>query len=164
MNQPIRILGVDPGFDRTGFGVVEKRGGDAIWIAHGCIQTDAKLPFEQRLICLRNELKNVIDLHQPACVAVEELFFQNNAKTAIKVGMARGVIILALADAGIPIVELTPNQVKQGITGWGAADKKSVQEMVKRFLKLHEIPKPDDAADALAIAIVGSLLYRPTMS
>lgn len=161
MSDPVRILGIDPGFDRTGFGVVEKRGSDATWVAHGCIQTHAGLPFEQRLLCLRNELKQVIETHKPACVAVEELFFQNNAKTAIKVGMARGVIILSLAEAGIPIVELTPNQVKQGITGWGAADKKAVQEMVKRCLKLREVPKSDDAADALAIAIVGGLLYRP---
>jgi len=160
MSTVTRILGIDPGFDRTGFGVVDQRGSDATWIAHGCIQTHAGLEFAQRLKIVRDELKQLLDLHQPQCVAVEELFFQNNAKTAIKVGMARGVVILTLADAGVKIVELTPNQVKQGIAGWGGADKKQVQGMVQRVLKLKDIPKPDDAADALAIAIVGGMLYK----
>lgn len=160
----IRVLGIDPGFDRTGFGVVEQRGSDATWVAHGCIQTSADDSFAKRLQQTRDGIVDLVRTHAPDCVAVEQLFFSNNAKTAIKVGMARGVIILALADAGVQIVELTPNQVKQGMTGWGAADKKQVAGMVQRFLKLEEIPKPDDAADALAIAIVGGLLYRPTTS
>jgi crossover junction endodeoxyribonuclease RuvC len=160
MSNIVRILGIDPGFDRTGFGVIDTRGSDAIWVAHGCIQTRAGDDFAERLKVVRNELKKLVDLHQPHCVAVEELFFQTNAKTAIKVGMARGVIVLTLSDAGLPIVELTPNQVKQGIAGWGAADKKQVQFMVQRVLKLKDVPKPDDAADALAIAIVGGMLYR----
>jgi len=161
MTKPSCILGIDPGFDRTGFGVVLKQGSDATWVAHGCIQTSPKDTFAERLRKTRDGIVELITAYAPDCVAVEQLFFQTNAKTAIKVGMARGVIILALADAGIPIVELTPNQVKQGMTGWGAADKRQVAEMVQRFLKLKEVPKPDDAADALAIAIVGSLLYRP---
>lgn len=160
MSDPVRILGIDPGFDRTGFGVIDQRGSDATWIAHGCIQTNSKMTFAERLQMVRDELKRLIDLHQPACAAVEQLFFSNNAKTAINVGMARGVVVLTIADAGVPIVELTPNQVKQGVAGWGGADKKQVQEMVQRMLKLTETPKPDDAADALAIAIVGGLLYK----
>lgn len=160
MTQPLRILGIDPGFDRTGFGLIEARGSDATWLAHGCIQTDASDGFSDRLKVVRDELRQLLDLHRPDCVAVEQLFFQSNAKTAIKVGMARGVILLTLADAGLPLVELTPNQVKQGIAGWGGADKKQVQDMVQRVLKLKEIPTPDDAADALAIAIVGAMLYK----
>ena len=156
----MRILGIDPGFDRTGFGVVDQKGSDAVWVHHSCLQTSKGDDFSLRLQQTRDGVKEVIKKFKPDCVAVEQLFFQTNAKTAIKVGMARGVILLAIADAGLPLVELTPNQVKQGITGWGAANKKGVQEMVKRFLKLKEIPKPDDAADALAIAIVGGLMAR----
>lgn len=156
----LRVLGIDPGFDRTGFGVIDQKGSDATWIHHSCLQTDKGDDFSVRLQQLRDEVQSVIKKYKPDCVAVESLFFQSNAKTAIKVGMARGVIFLAIVDAGIPVVEVTPNQIKQGITGWGAAGKKGVQEMVKRFLKLKEIPKPDDAADALAIAIVGGLMYN----
>ncbi|MBM3204815.1 crossover junction endodeoxyribonuclease RuvC [Candidatus Uhrbacteria bacterium] len=156
----LRVLGIDPGFDRTGFGVIDQKGSDAIWIHHSCLQTDRADDFSRRLLEIRDELSSIIKKYKPDCVVVEQLFFSNNAKTAMKVGMARGVIFLAIADAGLPIVEVTPNQIKQGITGWGAAGKKGVQEMVKRFLKLKEIPKPDDAADALAIAIVGGLMYR----
>ena len=155
-----RILGIDPGFDRTGFGVVDMRGSDAVWVHHECLQTSAEDEFAVRLQAVRDRLRQVIETYSPTAVAVEELFFQTNAKTAIKVGMARGVVFLALADAGLPIVELTPNQVKQGMTGYGKADKKQVQEMVQRFLKLSVAPTPDDAADALAIAIVGGLLVR----
>jgi crossover junction endodeoxyribonuclease RuvC len=155
-----RILGIDPGFDRTGFGVVDMRGSDAVWVHHECLQTSADDDFAQRLQHVRNKLHEVIDIYKPSAVAIEQLFFQSNAKTAIKVGMARGVMFLVLADAGLPIVEMTPNQVKNGLTGWGNADKKQVQEMVKRFLKLTDIPRPDDAADALAIAIVGGLMAR----
>ncbi len=156
----IRVLGIDPGFDRTGFGVIDSRGSDATWVDHGCVMTSAKDPFDLRLRQTRDGVRDLIAAHAPACVVVEELFFSTNAKTAIKVGMARGVILLAASDAGIPIVELTPNQVKQGITGWGKADKRQVQEMVQRLLKLAERPEPDDAADALAIAMVGALMYR----
>lgn len=156
----MRILGIDPGFDRVGFGVIDQTRGEATWIFHGCLQTKAGDDFTRRLQQVRDAVKKVIDTHQPQVVAIEHLFFSNNAKTAIKVGMARGVAMLAVADAKLPIVELTPNQIKQGIAGWGGADKKQVQEMVKRLLKLKVIPKPDDAADALAIAIVGGLAAR----
>lgn len=153
-----RILGIDPGFDRTGLGVIEQTGNRLTWIHHSCVQTRAGDPFALRLQQTRDGVRRAIEQFQPHAAVVEQLFFQNNAKTAINVGMARGVIILALADAGIPLIEITPNQVKQGITGWGAADKKQIQEMVRRLLNLKEIPRPDDAADALALAIVGGPL------
>ncbi|MEN9558033.1 MAG: hypothetical protein RL141_402 [Candidatus Parcubacteria bacterium] len=157
---PCRVLGVDPGFGRTGLGVVEMRGSDATHVWHSVIETLPDEAFVDRLAAVRNDLTEAIRRFSPQVACVESLFFQTNAKTAMKVGMARGVILLALADAGIPIVEVTPNQVKQGIAGWGGADKKQVQEMVARLLHLAEIPKPDDAADALALAIVGGLVHR----
>lgn len=160
----MRILGIDPGFDRTGWGVIEDVGGRLSFVECGCIQTSAKDAYEKRLQAVRDGLRDLIASHAPDAVAIEQLFFQTNAKTAIKVGMARGVAVLAVADAGLPIVEPTPNQVKSGTTGNGSADKKQVQEMVVRLLKLPSIPTPDDAADALAIAIVGSTLFRPRHS
>jgi crossover junction endodeoxyribonuclease RuvC len=160
----MRILGIDPGFDRTGWGVISDDGGRLSYIACGCLQTDKHDDFSLRLQSVRDELALLIRTHAPDAVAVEQLFFQTNAKTAIKVGMARGVVLLAIADANLPLVELTPNQVKQGTTGHGKADKKQVQEMVVRLLKLKETPKPDDAADALAIAIVGATIAHSRRS
>ncbi len=155
-----RILGIDPGFDRMGFGIVDVAGSSVTWVAHGCTQTDAKDDFATRLQVMRDALQKILKKYKPDGAVVEQLFFQTNAKTAMKVGMARGVILLALADAGVPTVEITPNQLKQGMTGWGRADKKQIQEMVRRVLSLKQIPKPDDAADALALAIVGSPLMK----
>jgi crossover junction endodeoxyribonuclease RuvC len=151
----MRLLGIDPGFDRTGWGVVEDVGGKLTYIACGCIQTSTKDIFEKRLQTVRDGLAEIIKTYQPEAVSMEQLFFQTNAKTAIKVGMARGVAALVVADAGLKLIEPTPNQVKSGTTGQGNADKKQVQDMVVRLLKLGAIPKPDDATDALAIAIVG---------
>lgn len=160
----MRMLGIDPGFDRTGWGVIEDEGGRLAFIECGCIQTSAEDAFETRLQAVRDGVRDVIGNYVPDAVAIENLFFQTNAKTAIQVGMARGVVVLAAADAGLPIVEPTPNQVKSGTTGQGNAEKKQVQQMVVRLLKLKEIPKPDDAADALAIAIVGATLTRSRIS
>lgn len=154
----MRILGIDPGFDRTGWGVIEVVKNEFRWMGHGCIQTSSKDVFTKRLQETRDGVDRIIKKAKPDVVVVEHLFFSNNAKTAINVGMGRGVILLAIADAGIPLVELTPNQVKQATTGYGAAKKEQIQEMVKRLLKLKEIPEPDDAADALAIAIAGSTI------
>ncbi len=151
----MRLLGIDPGFDRTGIGLVDHARGKMAWVWHGCIQTSAKDPFAVRLQQVRNGLKEVLERAKPDAAVVERLFFQTNVKTALDVGMARGIVVLALADARVPLIELTPNQVKQGIAGYGAADKKQVQAMVQRLLGLKDIPKPDDAADALALAIVG---------
>lgn len=160
MSSPLRVLGVDPGFGRTGLGVIDLERGDATHVWHSVIETGSDQEFVDRLKCVRNDLAEAIRRFQPQAACVESLFFQSNAKTAMKVGMARGVILLALADAGLPIVEVTPNQVKQAIAGWGGADKKQMQAMVARLLHLKEIPKPDDAADALALAIVGGLMSR----
>ena len=154
----MRILGIDPGFDRTGWGVIDVVKNEFRWLGHGCIQTSAKDAFTQRLQETRDGVQRVITKAKPDVIVVEQLFFSNNAKTAINVGMGRGVILLAIADAGIPLIELTPNQVKQATAGYGGAKKEQIQEMVKRLLKLKEIPEPDDAADALAIAIAGSTM------
>lgn len=156
----MRMLGIDPGFGRTGIGIVDVRGSDATYISHAVIETPKEHDFSKRLLSLRDELRRVIETQKPDAAVVEELFFQTNVTTAMKVGMARGVVLLTLAEMSVPLVELTPNQVKQGITGWGGADKKQVQDMVVRLLKLKEIPQPDDAADALALAIVGGLVAR----
>jgi len=148
------ILGIDPGIADTGYGVIEKgAGGKLSCLTYGSIKTKAGLPMAERLEILHDELEKIIKKYQPALASVEELFFQNNAKTAIIVGEARGVILLVCRKSKIPIVELTPLQVKQTIAGFGRADKLQVQKMVKLLLNLKEIPKPDDAADALAIAI-----------
>ena len=154
----MRVLGIDPGFDRNGFGVVDDIGGKLIHIDHGVLQTSKDDSFLYRLKQVRDNVAGLIEKYKPDAVAVEKLFFQTNAKTAINVGMARGVVLLAIADANKKLIEPTPNQVKQGTAGHGQADKKQVQEMVKRLLKLDAVPEPDDAADALAIAIVGCTL------
>ena len=148
------ILGIDPGIADTGYGVIEKGpGGKLTCLAYGSIKTKAGLPIDERLEILNQELQKIINKYQPKLAAVEELFFQNNAKTAIIVGEARGVILLTCRQNKILLHELTPLQVKQVVAGYGQADKKQVQKMVKLLLNLKEIPKPDDAADALAIAI-----------
>ena len=150
------ILGLDPGIADTGFGLVEKLpGGKFKCLAYGSIKTKAKTDLADRLEILNKELKRIIEKYQPSVAIIEELFFCNNAKTAIIVGQARGVILLTCRQAGLKIAEFTPLQVKQAISGYGQADKKQVQKMVKLFLNLKEIPKPDDAADALAMAICG---------
>ena len=150
------ILGIDPGTATTGYGLIEEKGGMLSLIDYGVILTGAKLPLEQRLEKIYDQLEDIIEEYNPDEIAVEELFFSNNAKTAMSVGQARGVILLATQKAGVPVSEYTPNQVKNGICGYGGADKKQVQKMVQILLKLSETPEPDDAADALAIAICHS--------
>lgn len=150
------ILGVDPGTATTGYGVIDYARGNIKLLDFGVIETSPKESTEKRLEILFDELAKIIAEYKPEEVAVEELFFSNNAKTAIKVGQARGVILLAAQKAGVNISEYTPMQVKNGICGYGGADKKQVQKMVQMLLNLPEIPHPDDAADALAIAICHS--------
>ncbi len=147
------ILGIDPGIAMVGYGVIECIGNSYKAIEYGCIRTDSKLDFPDRLKIVYDELTNIIDTYNPVEMAVEELFFNKNVRTAIKVGQARGVEILAGVNKGLDIYEYTPLQIKQGIVGYGRAEKHQVQEMVKMFLNLKEIPKPDDTADALAVAI-----------
>ncbi|MEJ2011599.1 MAG: crossover junction endodeoxyribonuclease RuvC [Anaerolineales bacterium] len=148
------VLGIDPGTARTGYGLVSEAGnGDLQLVAYGVIKTVADIPQAERLHKLHSELKALIDEHHPAEAAVERLFFQKNVSTAMSVGQARGVILLALQQAGLPVGEYGPQDIKQAVTGYGAADKVQMQRMVKTLLAMSEIPKPDDAADALAIAI-----------
>lgn len=147
------ILGVDPGTATTGYGLIEEKSGKLSLVDYGVIVTEPKQPLENRLELLYDQLGDIIDEYNPDEIAVEELFFSSNAKTAMSVGQARGVILLAAKKSGVNIAEYTPNQVKNGICGNGNADKKQVQKMVQMLLKLTEIPQPDDAADALAIAI-----------
>jgi len=148
------ILGIDPGIATTGFGVVrEADNGDLIALAYGAIETPKTTPLPQRLLSLRRQLMALIEQWRPTACAVEALFFASNAKTAMIVGQARGVALMTLCEAGLPIGEYTPLQVKQAIAGYGQADKKQMQAMVKLLLNLNTIPRPDDAADALAIAI-----------
>lgn len=148
------VLGIDPGIATTGFGVVrEERDGQFTALTHGVLETPKTDTLPRRLQLLRDQLRALIAAWQPNEVAVEELFFATNAKTAMTVGQARGVILLTLQDAGLNPYEYTPLQVKQAVSGYGQADKKQMQEMVRILLNLPKIPKPDDAADALAIAV-----------
>ena len=147
------ILGIDPGTATTGYGLIEEKSGKLALVDYGVIITEPKMTLEQRLERLYDQLGDIIDEYNPDEIAVEQLFFSNNVKTAMAVGQARGVILLATQKAGVPMSEYTPNQVKNGICGYGAADKKQVQKMVQMLLNLTELPQPDDAADALAIAI-----------
>ena len=149
----MRILGIDPGYAILGYGIVEKKGNRFEVIDYGSVTTDAKERMPDRLKHLYYSLMEIIDEYNPDAAAVEELFFNTNTKTAINVGQARGVAILACANSGIEIEEYTPLQIKQALTGYGRADKKQVQLMVKTILNLKEVPKPDDTADALAAAI-----------
>jgi crossover junction endodeoxyribonuclease RuvC len=147
------ILGIDPGTAALGYGVVERTGGRLRAIDHGCLVTSPDLPMPERLLAIHGLLDDLLSLHEPAIVAVERLFFSRNAQTAIAVGQARGVVLLAAAQHGKPVREATPNEVKSAIAGYGAADKEQVQRMVQLVLGMAELPRPDDAADALAIAV-----------
>jgi crossover junction endodeoxyribonuclease RuvC len=149
----MRILGIDPGYAIVGFGAVDYDGYRFKVAAFGAITTDAGTDFNLRLKAIYDDMKSLIDLYKPECMAVEKLFFNTNQKTAIDVAEARGVILLAAVNAGIPIFEYTPLQVKQSVVGYGRAEKLQVMNMTKTILGLKEIPKPDDAADALAIAV-----------
>ena len=150
------VLGIDPGFARTGYGVIEEKNKNLRMLDYGCLSTPAGLIFEKRLKKIHEGLNDLIKKFKPDVCAVEKIFFCKNAKTAIDVGQARGVVILTAAEKNLKILEFTPLQVKQFITGYGKAEKQQVQKMVKILLNLKEIPKPDDAADALALAIAGS--------
>jgi len=147
------VLGIDPGLATTGYGLVEGDGQRLELVAYGVVRTPAKTPIARRLLQLHDELAEILRQYRPDEAAVEELFFSTNARTAIVVGEARGVVILTLAEASLPIAEYTPLQVKQAITGYGQADKAQVQQMVSLLLNLRYVPQPDDAADALAISV-----------
>lgn len=147
------ILGIDPGTATTGFGVLESSRGKLNMIDYGRILTDAKLEMPQRLNLIGERLKKIITEYKPHVLAVEELFFFKNAKTVMSVGQARGVVLFIGKSMKLEVFEYTPLQVKQAVVGYGRAEKKQIQNMVKMILGLKSIPKPDDAADALAVAI-----------
>jgi crossover junction endodeoxyribonuclease RuvC len=147
-------IGIDPGTASSGYGLVSENPEGALELVdYGVIATPAGQPMPERLRQLHQALSEVLALHHPDSGAVEKLFFQRNVSTAISVGQARGVALLALAQGGIPVSEYSPGEVKQAIAGYGAADKRQVQEMVRTLLAMPTIPQPDDAADALAVAI-----------
>ena len=154
------ILGVDPGTAITGFGVIESQNNKTSVLDVGCILTDKNLDMPERLNLIAKELKNIIKKYKPQVMAVEELFYFKNKKTVITVAQARGVILFVGKNQGLEICEYTPLQVKQAVVGYGRAEKKQVQQMVKSILDLKEIPKPDDAADALAVAVCCESSYK----
>ena len=149
----MRVLGIDPGYAIVGWGVVDYAGNRFAPVDFGAVCTDAGVPFERRLDEVYAGIREVIERTQPEVLAIEKLFYQHNQTTVIGVAEARGVILLAAAQAGLPIYEYTPMQVKQAVTGYGKAEKRQVMDMTKRLLKLAKTPRPDDAADALALAL-----------
>lgn len=149
----MRILGIDPGFAITGYSIIDYIGNRFKLIDSGAIKTEAGMPFPLRLSEIYTMLNNIIDEYKPDAISVEELFFNNNAKTAINVAQARGVIIVVGCQRNIPTFEYTPLQVKQAVVGYGRADKIQVQKMVKTILKVEKLPKLDDITDSMAIAI-----------
>ena len=149
----MRILGIDPGIAIVGFGLIESNRGSVRMLQYGAVTTEAGLPLATRLVQIENDMTALIAQLKPDEIAVEELFFSKNITTGIAVAHGRGVILCMAERLGVPIFEYTPMQVKQAVAGYGLADKKQVMDMTKRLLKLKAVPKPDDAADALAIAI-----------
>ncbi len=149
----MRVLGIDPGIVTTGYGLVDLRGHTLHAVTFGTISTQAGLPFTQRLLRIHQELQTLLVRSQPDCAAVEAVFFARNVQSALRLGQARGVVLLALAQAGIEVHEYSPLEVKQAVTSYGQAVKGQVQEMVRLLLGLAEAPSPADAADALAVAI-----------
>lgn len=149
----MRILGIDPGIAIVGFGLIESNRGSVRMLQYGAVTTEAGLPLATRLVQIENDMTALIAQLKPDEIAVEELFFSKNITTGIAVAHGRGVVLCTAERLGVPIFEYTPMQVKQAVAGYGLADKKQVMDMTKRLLKLKAVPKPDDAADALAIAI-----------
>ncbi|MBI2552173.1 crossover junction endodeoxyribonuclease RuvC [Candidatus Uhrbacteria bacterium] len=152
------ILGIDPGVARLGYGIVEEIKNVPRAVTYGCFETPSTMSHANRLATIHKELTQLIKKYRPVKIAVEKLFFSKNVKTALQVGEARGVILMTCAKLQVPCVEISPKEVKQALTGYGGADKQQIQRMVQLLLKLKEIPKPDDAADALAIALAGARL------
>ncbi|HAS78350.1 MAG TPA: crossover junction endodeoxyribonuclease RuvC [Ruminococcus sp.] len=151
----MRIIGIDPGYAIVGFGVLDYDGYKFRPVEYGAVTTEAGMNFPQRLKCIYEDINFILDRFRPDFMAIETLFFTTNQKTAINVAQARGIVVLAAALRNMPVFEYTPLQVKQAVVGYGKAQKNQVMDMTRRILGLAEIPKPDDAADALAIAICG---------
>jgi len=149
----VRILGIDPGYAIVGYGVIEHTGFNFSVVSHGAVTTEAGEQFQKRLGCIYDDISFLIEKYKPDCISIEKLYFNTNTTTAIDVAQARGIILLAAEKHGLTVYEYTPLQVKQAVTGYGRAEKHQVMEMVKSLLKLKALPKPDDTADALAVAI-----------
>ena len=149
----MRILGIDPGIAIVGFGLIESERGSVRMLQYGAVTTEAGLPLATRLLQIENDMTALIAQLQPDEIAIEELFFSKNITTGIAVAHGRGIILCTAEKSGVPLYEYTPMQVKQAVVGYGLAEKRQVMDMVKRLLKLKAVPRPDDAADALAIAI-----------
>ena len=155
------ILGIDPGYAIVGYGVLEYKGNKFKVLDYGAITTDASMDMFERFKSIYDDLNQIIETYNPEFMAIEELFFNSNQKTAINVAQARGVLLLSALNHGVHIFEYTPLQVKQAVAGYGRADKHQIQQMVKLLLNLEKVPKPDDTADALAIAICHGHSYNP---
>ena len=149
----MRILGIDPGYGITGFGIVEANRGNCRLVRCGAITTPAGMDFSARLEMIYEDMRQLLEVAKPDCVAIEELFFGQNVTTGIGVAQSRGVILLAIRQAGLEVFSYKPMQVKQAVVGYGNATKHQVQDMTRRILQLDAMPKPDDAADAIAIAL-----------
>jgi crossover junction endodeoxyribonuclease RuvC len=147
------VLGIDPGTARLGYGLVDRQGSSLTVLDYGCLETVNDRSPELRLLLIHEGLTDLIESHHPEAVGVERLFFNKNAQTAMAVGQARGVVLLAAAQHGLPVFEYGPHQVKMAVTGYGRAPKEQVQRMVQIVLSMAELPRPDDAADALAVAV-----------
>jgi crossover junction endodeoxyribonuclease RuvC len=147
------VLGIDPGTARLGYGVVAREGSTLQMLDYGCLETIKDRPLEQRLLLIHEGLTDLIETHRPEAMGVERLFFNKNVQTAMAVGQARGVVLLVAAQHGLPVLEYGPHEVKVAVTGYGRAPKDQVQRMVQLVLSMSELPRPDDAADALAVAI-----------
>lgn len=149
----MRIMGIDPGYAIVGYGLLDYSGNRFSVVNFGTITTSADMPFERRLLAIYDDMRVLLQSYKPDVVSIEKLFFNTNQKTGIDVAQARGVTLLPVIQAGIPFFEYTPLQVKSSITGYGRAEKQQVQELVRTILHLKEVPKPDDTADAVALAI-----------
>ncbi len=150
------IIGFDPGLADTGYGVIEVHGSRFTCLEYGSIKTLARTTLSSRLVIIHKKVSQLLKKYKPDRIAIEQLFFSKNVKTAMAVGQARGVLLLAIEQVNLSAIEFTPNQVKQAVSAYGSAPKEQIQRMVKIILNLKEIPKPDDAADALAVAICAS--------
>lgn len=149
----MKVLAIDPGFGRCGIAILEKNGGKEAYLYSDCVETSAGVPFEERLASVADEVERLIALHSPDAIALEKLFFNNNAKTAMQVAEVRGAILHAAQRAGIPISEYSPGEIKSATTGFGKADKKQITQMIHLLLKIEKIIKRDDEYDAIAVGI-----------
>jgi len=149
----VRIFGIDPGSERTGFGCIESVGGRHRLIECGCLSGAAGATFPEKLRAIHAGLREMLDRHHPDCVAIEDIFYARNVRSALRLGHARGVAILAACEADLPIAEYAPAEIKRAVVGYGRAEKQQVQQMIKLLLGLEVVPSPHDAADALAVAV-----------